>query len=51
MVFVMEGSLFWVGYNFRKTVAETVKLLVPEWQVSFKAIKDCGVVGATKLVA
>ncbi|MEK7513280.1 MAG: hypothetical protein AAB580_00135, partial [Patescibacteria group bacterium] len=51
MVFVMEGSLFWVGYNFRKTVAETVKLLVPEWQVSFKAIKDCGVVGAAKLVA
>lgn len=51
MVFVMEGSLFWVGYNFRKTVAETVKLLVPEWPVTFRAIKDCGIVGAAKLVA
>lgn len=51
MVFVMEGSLFWVGYNFRKTVAETVKLLAPDYPVAFKAIKDCGIVGAAKLVA
>lgn len=51
MVFVMEGSLFWVGYNFRKTVTETVKLLVSEWTVSFKAIQDCGIVGAAKLIA
>ncbi|PJA22973.1 hypothetical protein COX59_01605, partial [Candidatus Beckwithbacteria bacterium CG_4_10_14_0_2_um_filter_47_25] len=50
MVFVMEGSLFWVGYNFRKTVAETVKLLSPDFPVAFKAIKDCGIVGAAKLL-
>ena len=50
MVFVMEGSLFWVGYNFRKTVAETVKLLAPDYPVTFKAIKDCGIVGAAKLL-
>lgn len=51
MLFIMEGSLFWVGYNFRKTVAETVKLLAPEYPVSFKAIKDCGIIGAAKLWA
>lgn len=51
MNFVMEGSLFWVGYNFRKTVAETVKSLAPDYPVTFKAIKDCGIVGAAKLVA
>lgn len=51
MTFVMEGSLFWVGYNFRKSVAETVKLLAPDYPVMFKAIKDCGIVGAAKLVA
>jgi len=50
MVFVMEGSLFWVGYNFRKMVAATVKLLSPDFPVAFKAIKDCGIVGAAKLL-
>ena len=50
MTFVMEGSLFWIGYNFRKTMAETVKLLAPDFPVSFKAIKDCGIVGAAKLL-
>ena len=50
MTFVMEGSLFWIGWNFRKTVAETVKLLAPDYPVAFKAIKDCGIVGAAKLV-
>lgn len=50
MSFVMEGSLFWVGWNFKKTVAETVKLLAPDYPVVFKAIKDCGIVGAAKLL-
>jgi len=51
MVFVMEGSLYWVGYNFRKTVAETVRLLAPDYSVVFKAITDCGIIGAAKLIA
>jgi hexokinase len=49
MNFVMEGSLFWIGWNFRKTVAETVKLLAPAYPVSFGAIKNCGIIGAAKL--
>jgi len=48
MVFVMEGSLFWVGYNYRKTVEETVKSLT-KYKVKFKEIKDCGIVGAAQL--
>lgn len=49
MVFVMEGSLFWVGYNYRKTVEETVKSLTKH-KVKFQKIKDCGIVGAAQLV-
>ncbi|MFH0943109.1 MAG: hypothetical protein V1810_02935 [Candidatus Beckwithbacteria bacterium] len=49
MVFVMEGSLFWVGYNYRKTVEETVKSLT-KYKVKFIEIKDCGIVGAAQLV-
>ncbi|MBU1323575.1 hypothetical protein KKE75_05975, partial [Patescibacteria group bacterium] len=49
MVFVMEGSLFWVGYNYWKTVEETVKSLT-KYKVRFKEIKDCGIVGAAQLV-
>ena len=48
MVFVMEGSLFWAGYNYRKTVEETVKSLT-KYKVKFKEIKDCGIVGAAQL--
>lgn len=48
MVFVMEGSLFWIGYNYRKTVVETVKSLT-KYKVKFEKIKDCGIVGAAQL--
>jgi len=51
MNFVMEGSLFWQGYNFRRVVAETVARLVPKYKVNFEEIKDCGMIGAAKLVA
>ncbi|MCG2691600.1 hypothetical protein L6272_02090 [Microgenomates group bacterium] len=49
MILVMEGSLFWVGYNYWKTVEETVKSLT-KYKVRFKEIKDCGIVGAAQLV-
>lgn len=50
MTFIMEGSLFWIGYNFRSTVEKTVKLLAPNYKVAFEEIKDCGIIGAAKLV-
>lgn len=48
MVFVMEGSLFWIGYNYRKTVEETVKSLT-KYKVKFEEINNCGIVGAAQL--
>lgn len=50
MTFIMEGSLFWIGYNYRNTVEKTVKLLAPHYKVTFEEIKDCGIIGAAKLV-
>ena len=50
MTFIMEGSLFWVGFKFKETVEKTVRQLVSNYQVSFKEIRDCGIVGAAKLV-
>lgn len=50
MTFVMEGSLFWKGYLFKKTVEESIKLLAKDYPVKFISIKDCGIVGAAKLL-
>ena len=51
MVFNMEGSLFWKGNNYRETVEETVRLLVPEYNVKFVEIENSAILGAAKLVA
>jgi hexokinase len=50
MTFVMEGSLFWVGWHYKQIVEKYVKMLVPDHTVTFEEIKDCGIVGAAKLV-
>lgn len=49
-VFVMEGSLFWKGHNYKETVAKTVRQLTSR-RVTFVEIPNSGVVGAAKLVA
>ena len=51
MLFVVEGSLFWIGYNFRQTVVKTVSQLIDGYRVSFRQIKNCGIIGAAKLLA
>lgn len=51
MVFNMEGSLFWKASDYEKTVNETVKKLVPNYNVKFVEIKDSGILGAAKLVS
>lgn len=51
MVFIMEGSLFWKGNNYKQTVIETVKQLVPEYKVDFVEIKNSAILGAAKLVS
>lgn len=50
MTFVMEGSLFWVGWHYKEMVEEKVKQLTP-YTVQFEEIKDCGIIGAAKLIS
>ena len=49
MVFVMEGSLFWIGWNYKQMVEKYVHQLT-KYKVTFEEIKDCGIIGAAKLV-
>lgn len=49
MVFVMEGSLFWVGWHYKVMVEKYVSQLTKH-HVAFEEIKDCGIIGAAKLV-
>ncbi|HUD18892.1 MAG TPA: hypothetical protein VMR81_00400 [Patescibacteria group bacterium] len=49
MVFVMEGSLFWIGWNYKSMVEKYIRELT-KYKVTFEEIKDCGIIGAAKLV-
>jgi hypothetical protein len=49
MTFIMEGSLFWVGWHYKAMVEKYVSQLTT-YTVTFEEIKDCGVIGAAKLV-
>lgn len=49
MLFVMEGSLFWKGYEYKKTVEKTLESLT-NYKAEFVEVKDSGVVGAAHLV-
>lgn len=49
MTFVMEGSLFWVGWHYKSMVEKHVSQLT-KYHVTFEEIKDCGIIGAAKLV-
>ncbi len=51
MTFVMEGSLFWKGYQYKNTVEKYVKLLIPEYSVKFAKIHNSGILGAARLVS
>ncbi len=46
---VMEGSLFWKGFGYKETVAETVKKLT-EFNVDIVEIENSPILGAAKLV-
>lgn len=49
MTFIMEGSLFWVGWHYKAMVEKFVSQLT-SYKVTFEEIKDCGIIGAAKLV-
>ena len=46
---VMEGSLFWKGFGYKETVAETVKKLT-NYSVDIAEIDNSPILGAAKLV-
>lgn len=50
MVFVMEGSLFWKGYQYKETVEQAVRELEPNFKVEFVHIEDSSILGAAELV-
>lgn len=49
MLFVMEGSLFWKGYEYKKTVEEAL-LELTKYKADFTEIKNSGIIGAVHLV-
>lgn len=51
MVFNMEGSLFWKGNDYKETVEETVKQLVPKHKVDYVGIENSAIIGAAKLIS
>lgn len=51
MTFVMEGSLFWKGNNYKQTVDKTLRKLNPKYKVNFIEIKESAILGAAKLIS
>ncbi|MCX7996545.1 MAG: hypothetical protein N2691_02160 [Patescibacteria group bacterium] len=51
MIFIMAGSLFWKAFNYKESVSKYVKILVPEYNVTFITIENCEIYGAARLVA
>ncbi len=50
MTFIMQGSVFWEGYHYKKWVEEYVRFLEPNYSVSFVRIENSSLLGAAKLV-
>lgn len=51
IVCVVEGSLFWRGYEYKETVEKTVKELCPDHTVTFIQVENSSVMGGAKLIA
>jgi len=51
ITFIMEGSLFWKGNNYKETIVKTVRQLVPEYKINFVEIENSAILGAAKLVS
>lgn len=50
LTFVMEGSLFWLGYGYRAKVEEIVKELTPDFKIEFVQIPESDIVGGAKVL-
>lgn len=50
LVFIMQGSLYWKGSNFKETVEKLVADLTPEYKASYENVLHSDLFGAAKLV-
>jgi len=51
LTFIMQGSLFWKGKNYKDTVEKNVTELSPKYRATFEKIEHSDLYGAAKLVA
>lgn len=51
LTFIMQGSLFWKGHDYKELVKKYVHQLIPNYEVNFIDGDDSDVLGAAKLVA
>lgn len=50
MTFVMEGSLFWQGWQYRQMVEDTLAKILPSYPVQFASYENSAITGAALLV-
>ncbi|MCA9371647.1 hypothetical protein KC726_01990 [Candidatus Woesebacteria bacterium] len=51
LTFIMQGSLYWKGYQFKEIVEKRVVGLVPRYQARYEKVLHSDLFGAAKLVA
>lgn len=51
LTFIMQGSLFWKGHDYKELVKKYVHELIPDYEINFIDGDDSDVLGAAKLVA
>lgn len=50
LVFIMQGSLFWRGYQYKENVEKLVEKICPEYKATYVNIFHSDLYGAAKLV-
>ncbi len=50
LVFIMQGSLYWKGHNYKEIVEQLVTELCPEYKASYENVLHSDLFGAAKLV-
>lgn len=51
LVFVVEGSLFWLANGYRKQVANVLADISPNYKAKFTKIQESTIMGGAKLIA
>lgn len=51
LVFIMQGSLYWRGYQYKETIEKLVIELCPQYRASYEQVLHSDLYGAAKLVA